>query len=101
MLACSIMPEHVHMVIGRHRFSIEKVCTLLKGEATKQLKREAIHPMTEFAANGKLPSLWEKGQWKTFLDDDANIRAAIKYVELNPIKEGKPPQRWSFVTDFV
>ena len=29
-----------------------------------------------------------------------DIRRAIQYVEENPIKEGKPRQRWSFVTPF-
>jgi hypothetical protein len=47
-----------------------------------------------------MPSLWEEGLWKVFLDDDANIKAAINYVEQNPVKEGKPLQRWSFLTPF-
>jgi hypothetical protein len=28
------------------------------------------------------------------------VRRAILYVEDNPLKEGKPRQRWSFVTPF-
>ena len=28
------------------------------------------------------------------------IEAAIRYVEANPCKEGKPRQHWSFVTRF-
>src|SRR4051812_30689820 len=37
ILACSILPEHVHMVIARHRYKIERVANFLKGEATKSL----------------------------------------------------------------
>ncbi|REK19079.1 MAG: hypothetical protein DWQ37_02650 [Planctomycetota bacterium] len=97
ILACSILPEHVHLVVRRHRFSMEQVCILLKGEATKQLHREGRHPMAAFARNGKVPSLWQEGLWKVFLEDDEHIRAAIEYVEQNPVKERKRRQQWSFV----
>jgi REP element-mobilizing transposase RayT len=100
--ACSIMPEHVHLVVARHRYKAEQICNLLKGEATKQLKTEAIHPRrNQQIHNGKLPSPWEVGQWKVYLDSEAAIEAAIHYVEDNPVKEGKPPQKWSFVTPFA
>ena len=99
--ACSILPEHVHLVIARHSYKVEQVCNLLKGEATKQLKAESCHPQARFEAeNGKLPSLWAEGQWKVYLDSEEAIEAAIRYVEENPVKEGKPRQRWSFVTPF-
>ena len=35
--------------------------------------------------------------WKVFLDAPAEIDDAVKYVEENPVKEGKPQQHWSFV----
>src|SRR5437588_3225049 len=35
--ACSILPAHVHFVIARHRYSIERVSQQLKGAATRQL----------------------------------------------------------------
>jgi hypothetical protein len=35
-----------------------------------------------------------------FLDSDEDIRRAIRYVEENPVKEGKPRQLWSFVTAY-
>jgi hypothetical protein len=36
-----------------------------------------------------------------FLHDDEEILRAIGYVERNPAKEGKRPQRWSFITPFA
>ena len=100
--ACSILPEHVHLVIARHTYPIERVANLLKGEATKSLKQESLHPQARHAdARGKIPSLWAEGQWKVFLDSEAAIESAIRYVEENPVKEGKPPQKWSFVTPFA
>jgi REP element-mobilizing transposase RayT len=100
--ACSILPEHVHLVIARHTYEVEKIANLLKGEATKQLKAESLHPQARFVgADGKFPSLWAEGQWKVFLDNEEAVDAAIRYVEDNPGKEGKPRQKWSFVTPFA
>src|SRR5713226_3074024 len=48
--ACSILPEHVHLVIARHTYEVEKIANLLKGEATKQLKGDSLHPQTRFLA---------------------------------------------------
>jgi hypothetical protein len=36
-----------------------------------------------------------------FLNDNDRIVEAIQYVKQNPIKEGKPPQCWTFVVPFV
>ena len=100
--ACSILPEHVHLIVARHTYKVEQICNLLKGEATKQLKRESLHPQQRFQRpDGKLPSMWAEGQWKVYLDTEEAIESAIHYVEENPIKEGKPPQKWSFVTPFA
>ena len=88
--ACSILPEHVHLVIARHTYKVEQICILLKGEATKQLNAESIHPQVKFRdAHGKLPSMWAERQWKVFLDSEEAIEAAIRYVEENPLKEGE------------
>jgi REP element-mobilizing transposase RayT len=100
--ACSILAEHVHLVIARHTYPVEQACILLKGEATKQLKKQSLHPQARFASSdGKLPSMWGEGQWKVYLGTEEAIEAAIRYVEENPVKEGKPHQRWPFVTPFT
>jgi len=99
--ACSILPEHVHLVVARHDYEVEQIVNLLKGEATRTLIAEDLHPLARFSTNkGRQPPMWARGQWKVFLDNEAGIRRAIKYVEDNPAKEGKPPQRWSFVQAF-
>jgi REP element-mobilizing transposase RayT len=100
--ACSILPEHVHLVIARHTYSVERMAILLKGEATRQMKRDALHPQTQYAdGEGKLPSAWAVGQWKVYLDNEDAIEAAIHYVEQNPLREDKQDQKWSFVTPFA
>ena len=99
--ACSIMPEHVHLVIARHRYKIEQVATLLKGASTRALTAAGLHPLARFAgANEQPPKMWARGEWKVFLDDTADLRRAIRYVEQNPAKEGKPEQHWQCVTEF-
>jgi len=102
ILACSILPEHVHLVIGRHRYKIEQVVNLLKGTATRRLLEKGLHPMKQFqtSAGGRLPSVWGENQWKVYLDSEEAVENAIRYVEENPEREGKPRQHWSFVTAF-
>jgi REP element-mobilizing transposase RayT len=100
--ACSILPEHVHLVLGRHRYRVESVVRLLKAEATMELLTDGRHPLAAYPqADGSLPSPWAHRCWKVFLFDAEDVLRAIKYVEENPLKEGKRPQRWSFVTPFV
>jgi REP element-mobilizing transposase RayT len=99
--ACSILPEHVHLVIARHRYKIEQLVNLLKGAATTRLMEQGLHPLAEYARDGERPPpMWVRGKWKVFLDCEEDIIRAIRYVEQNPIKEGKPAQRWRFVTRF-
>jgi REP element-mobilizing transposase RayT len=87
--ACSILPKHVHMVIGRHKFDVEYIVNQLKGHATRRLMAEQVHP--------EAPRAWARGMWKVFLNDADDIDRAVRYVENNPLKEGLLPQRWAFV----
>jgi REP element-mobilizing transposase RayT len=100
--ACAILPEHTHLVVARHRYPIEQVAILLKGEATRQLMAENLHPLAAYAPAGRRPPrMWSEHQWQAFLDSEEAIVNAIRYVEANPEKEGKPPQRWAFVSPFA
>jgi REP element-mobilizing transposase RayT len=100
--ACSILPEHTHLVVGQHRYPIEQIANLLKGAATRQLMSEGLHPFGALREKcGRLPHAWARGLWKVFLGTPADVRRAVRYVEDNPAKEGLPRQRWSFVTPFV
>ena len=97
--ACSVLPCHVHMVVKRHRYSIEKVSQQMKGAATRELIREGLHPFGEVRyRNGVTPTPWARRCWSVFLDCDEDIRRAMEYVERNPIKEGKKAQQWNFVS---
>jgi REP element-mobilizing transposase RayT len=92
--ACSILPEHVHVVISRPRYDIEIAVGPLKGEATKQLIEEGLHPLAQFPGP---PSPWARKGWHVYLNTVDDVLRSIRYVEGNPRKEGKPEQRWPFV----
>jgi len=99
MFACSIMPQHVHVVVGRHEQKIEQVVTHLKGRATQHLRREGLHPFAPFVkGNEAVPCCWAQGSWPVYLNSADDIDRAVRYVEANPMKEGLPPQRWPYVT---
>ncbi|MCC7407083.1 MAG: transposase [Phycisphaeraceae bacterium] len=98
--ACAILPDHVHMVTGMPGMKVEQLVIQLKGEATQALEREGIHPLARYKIEGQqVPKCWGRGQWKVFLDPE-DVPRAIRYVEDNPLKEGKKKQTWSFVTEY-
>jgi REP element-mobilizing transposase RayT len=99
ILACSILPEHVHIVVARHQRPAERIAGHLKTRAAQQLITDGLHPFVALRGfDGRVPSVWAHRAWKVFLDTDEDVRRAIAYVEQNPIRDGKKPQRWSFVT---
>ncbi len=99
--ACAILPEHVHLVLARHSYTVEQIVNLLKGASTRRLLAEKLHPFGDRKTDsGHVPKCWARGLWKVFLDSRDDVRRAIRYVEQNPLKEGKPAQQWSFVTAF-
>ena len=100
--ACSILPEHTHLVIGRHHYRVEQVANLLKGAATRRLVERRIHPLSGHAEPGERPpGMWAERCWKVYLDSDSAIENAINYVIENPIKEGKPRQSWSWLDPYA
>ncbi len=98
--ACAIMPQHTHLVIARHHYKVEQIATLLKGAATRQLVIDCRHPMQHLQSDGRFRSVWAHSRWKVYLDHDEAISNAIRYVEQNPILEGKPMQQWSWVAPY-
>ncbi|MCE9532588.1 MAG: hypothetical protein K8T89_15935, partial [Planctomycetes bacterium] len=99
--ACAILPDHIHLVVGRFRLKIEQIVIQLKGEATRELLERNLHPFGQIRLpNGRPPKCFARGQWVPFLETPADMHRAIPYVDDNPVKEGKKPQKWSFVTPY-
>ena len=85
-------------MIARCDRPIERIVGHLKAKATARLNLDGRHPLASFSGRrGGPPTPWAEKCWKCFLDDDCDVARAVRYVEENPGKESKPPQRWSFV----
>jgi REP element-mobilizing transposase RayT len=100
--ACAIMPDHVHLVVARHRLGGDELLACIKRAGTRGLNDDGLHPMREYSrANGRLPSPWGARGWKVMLFTPQHMRAGIRYVERNPIRAGFKAQRWSFVVPYL
>jgi REP element-mobilizing transposase RayT len=91
--ACSILPDHVHLVIGWHPSNIRRIVGHMKSRATRRLKHVGL-----WHADNR--PVWGAHGWNVYLDTIAAVERAIRYVEANPEKERKKRQRWSIVTPF-
>ncbi|MEM6393766.1 MAG: hypothetical protein AAF797_13405 [Planctomycetota bacterium] len=92
--ACAVMPDHAHLVLGRHERTVERMRDHLKARATRVLNLRGCHPLEGTATP------WARKGWAVYLDEWADVERAVRYVEGNPGKAGLPGQRWSFVTDW-
>ncbi len=81
--ACAILPDHVHMVIRKHRHQAEEMIERLQSTSRAGLNM-ADHPV------------WTRGGWRRFLNTPPEVRRLIPYVERNP----RTPQSWPFVTPY-
>jgi len=98
ILACAILPDHVHYVVARHARSVERIAAHLKAAASRQLTVEGLHPFGDSPLpTGRLAPPWASGAWHVYLNTEAAVRRAIAYVEENPVKAGLRRQQWSFV----
>lgn len=86
--ACAIMPDHVHVLIRKHKHLAEHMIENLQVESASMLRRSGLahddHPV------------WGGHGWKVFLDSPDDIRRTIEYIEQNPIKIRLPRQHWGF-----
>jgi REP element-mobilizing transposase RayT len=89
--ACAIMPDHIHVLIRKHRLTAEEMMDLVRNTATTQLRSLAAwadHP------------IWGGPGWKVFLDHPDDVRRTIGYVERNPDPYHLPRQNWPFVQPY-
>ena len=90
--ACAIMPDHVHVLIRKHRDHAEAMIENLQAASREELirlgRRAPTHPV------------WGGPGWKVFLYIQADIVRIIDYIRNNPVKAGRPPQRWDFVRSY-
>src|SRR5207237_9815564 len=85
--ACAVMPDHVHLLIRKHKHTAEEMGANLIGASREKLvareRRTPEHPV------------WTAGDgWNVFLEHPNDVRRVIVYIERNPIKIGLPEQKW-------
>ncbi len=90
--ACAVMPDHVHLVIRKHKHRAEEMIERLQDATRAGLNRKALVPANH--------PVWTVGGWRVFLDSPAAVRGRVGYVERNPEKEGLSRQEWGFVTGY-
>jgi REP element-mobilizing transposase RayT len=89
--ACAIMPEHVHILIRKHKHLAEEM--ILNFQRASHLR---IHELKSRDENQR--SWASGGGWKVFLDHPDDVRRTIAYIDENPLKIGLSKQNWAFVT---
>ena len=86
----AIMPDHVHLIIRKHRDQAEEMIAFLQDDAWLRLQknRPADHPV------------WGGPGWKVYLDTRDDIERTVRYVRENPGKAHRPEQQWEFVQEY-
>lgn len=90
--ACAVMPDHVHLLIRKHRDSAEMMI-----EALQDASRDAVR---ECGQRYPLHPVWTDGGWKGFLETRADFQRIIRYIRENPLKISLPLQHWDFVQPY-
>ena len=86
---CAIMPDHVHLLIRKHRDHAETMSEILQDASRQALLQAGRH-------TGDHP-VWGGKGWKGFLFSQADMHRTIAYIEENPVKANLPAQSWPFV----
>lgn len=90
--ACAIMPDHVHLVIRKHRDPVELMIERLQSSTRLRLCACGLRPPDH--------PVWTRGGWKVFLDHPDEVRRMLRYVDENPTKLRLPRQHWPLVTPY-
>lgn len=89
---CAIMPDHVHLLIRRHRDYAETMIEVLQQESRTALIDAKVRSVTH--------PVWGGKGWKVFLNTREDFDRVIRYIRENPLKIGWPEQRWDFVQPY-
>jgi REP-associated tyrosine transposase len=74
--ACAVMPDHVHLVVRKHRDDAEQMIGNFQGVSRSWLVKHELVPEEH--------PVWTKGGWRVFLNAPEEVWLRIRYVEGNP-----------------
>jgi REP element-mobilizing transposase RayT len=89
---CAIMPDHVHLLIRKHRDQAEEMVGYFQDDSWKGLMDAQLRPSDH--------PIWVGPGWKVFLNSRADIERTVRYIELNPLKANLPAQAYDFVQPY-
>ena len=90
--ACAIMPDHVHLLIRKHRDQAEEMIAKLQAASRARLRDHGFGALDH--------PIWGGPGYKVFLDHPHDVQRVIPYIQANPPKSGLPAQRWDFVIPY-
>lgn len=91
--ACAIMPDHVHIIIRKHRDDAETMMENFKDQSAIALRACNAFFMDH--------PIWSGGHgWKVFLYHPDDIERTIGYVNKNPHQSRMSDQAWQFVIPY-
>ncbi len=90
--ACAIMPDHVHILIRKHKHQAEEMLENFQVVSRLRLRNAGLRTFDH--------PVWGGPGWKVFLDSPDSIRRTICYIDENPVKRRLPRQCWAFVKEY-
>jgi REP element-mobilizing transposase RayT len=90
--ACALLPDHVHIVIRKHKHRAEQMIHHLQAASRLRLSSNSAVPPNH--------PIWTLAGWRRFLASPSAVRSVIRYVENNPAKNREPQQSWPFVAPY-
>jgi hypothetical protein len=90
--ACAIMPEHVHVLMGRRLDTAETMV-----ETFQQQSRAALIDAGCFPP---MHAVWTAGRRVIYKSSPPAMASCVEYIENNPREIGLPEQRWDYVTPY-
>ncbi|MGA2620334.1 MAG: hypothetical protein ABSF26_22165 [Thermoguttaceae bacterium] len=89
---CAVMPDHIHILVRKHRDLAETMIGHLqeasRGAVLGLGRREQEHPV------------WGGPGWKVYLDSREDTVRTVDYIRQNPPRARRPAQHWPFVKEY-
>jgi REP element-mobilizing transposase RayT len=89
---CAILPDHVHLLIRKHRDQAETMIA-----AMQDASRTAIQQLGTRAADHPV---WGGPGWKVFLETREDLQRTVAYIHKNLVPAKRADQTWPFVQSY-
>jgi putative transposase len=109
LLAWCVMPNHVHVLLQIWETPLGKILQSWKryiATESEGVLSERRSPTRRVSGNFNAPARraalqtlrWEREYWDTFMRDQKQEQAAVRYIENNPVtaKLGRTAEEWKF-----